>query len=102
MRCLAGDAGTGGAEGTAVLAGDGLPDGKPGSHARGPVAWPDPAGFGGIQVGQLRLEIVAVIEVVLPVPGEDGVPELALAADAGKSRRYGFRSVSAEAQVAQA
>ena len=35
--------------------------------------------------GRLRLGIAAVIEVVLPVLCEDGVPELALAADAGKS-----------------
>jgi hypothetical protein len=33
--------------------------------------------------GRLRLGIAAVVEVVLPVLGEDGVPELALAADAG-------------------
>ena len=86
MRCLAGDAGSGGAEGTAVLAGDGLPDGKPCGHGRGPPGFLAAPGrvLGEYRFGRLRLGIAAVVEVVLPVVGEDGVSELALAADAGE------------------
>ncbi|MGH3221464.1 MAG: hypothetical protein ACRDPY_22685 [Streptosporangiaceae bacterium] len=64
-----------------------MPDGKPGGHARGPPGCLARPGRvqGESRFGQLRLGIAAVVEVVLPVLGEDGVPDLALAADAGKS-----------------